>query len=258
MNARDALPAGGAIDVTVRRESIVVNDPRLGASAPGDYVHLCVRDTGTGMTADVRARLFEPFFTTKPVGKGTGLGLAFVKEIAGQAGGFVSVETAPGAGTSVSVYLAAAAHETRAVAVAPAAPVVVPHTSATILLVEDEDSVREMTAWILRRAGHRVLPAASPTEALALFGMYTNEIDVLVTDVVMPQMSGTALAAQILARRPALAVLYVSAYPDAMPARGAATGPVAFLAKPFAPAMLLATITDLDIRGGMSYGSPPD
>jgi CheY-like chemotaxis protein len=109
-----------------------------------------------------------------------------------------------------------------------------------------------MMAWILRRAGHRVLPAASPSEAIALFGMYRQEIDVLVTDIVMPQMYGTVLAAQLLVERPTLAVLYVTAYSEAMPP-GGGTGPMAVLAKPFAPAMLLAEIADLHVRGGVSF-----
>jgi signal transduction histidine kinase/CheY-like chemotaxis protein len=256
MNARDALPAGGSIHVAAARESIAAGDPRLDESAPGEYVHLSVRDDGIGMTATVQAHLFEPFFTTKSPGKGTGLGLAFVKEIASQAGGFVSVVSAPTAGTRVSVYLPAAASQARTAAAPSPAPLPVPSTAATILLVEDDDSVREMIAWILRRTGHRVLPAASPAEAMALFGMYRQEIDVLVTDVVMPQMSGTVLAGQLLVERPTLAVLYVTAYSDAMPARGG-TGPMAVLAKPFAPAMLLAGITDLRVRGGMSNSPSP-
>jgi two-component system cell cycle sensor histidine kinase/response regulator CckA len=244
MNARDALTGGGTIHVTVGREIVRAGDTRTGAS-PGECVVLCVRDNGIGMAPDVRARLFEPFFTTKAEGQGTGLGLTFVDEIARQAGGFVSVTTAPGEGTSVFVYLSAAPAETQAAVATLTAMTATSSTPGTILLVEDEDSVREVTAWILRRGGHRVLPAASAAEAIALFGMYPRGIDLLVTDIVMPQMHGAALAKELLAKRPQLPVLFVSAYPDARPPRDNADRRMGFLAKPYSATMLLAAVAEL-------------
>jgi two-component system cell cycle sensor histidine kinase/response regulator CckA len=244
MNARDALSAAGTIHVGVSRQSISADDARLGVAAdPGDYVRLLVRDDGIGMTPEVQSHLFEPFFTTKGQGQGTGVGLAFVQEVARHAGGFVSVASAPWRGTSVSVYLAAAAPETAAPVEEPAAPTGVPR-AATILLVDDEDTVRETTAWFLRRAGHRVLPAASPVEAIALFGMYPREVDLLIADIVMPEMQGAVLAAQLRAKAPRLPVLFVSAYPDARPPRED-TSPMGFLAKPFSATGLLAAIAEL-------------
>src|SRR5205085_10990788 len=131
--------------------------------------------------------------------------------------GFVSVATAPGEGTSVSVYLPTTQEPPDASGELPSGSGGVPGTAAMILLVEDEDSVRETTAWVLRRAGHRVLPAASPVEAIALFHMYPRDIDLLVTDIVMPDMPGWALANELLAKRPDLPVLFVAAHPDARP-----------------------------------------
>jgi signal transduction histidine kinase len=247
MNARDALPGGGAIHVSVDRQWIAARDTRLaGGAAPGEYVRLRVRDNGAGLSAEAQSHLFEPFYTTKGRGKGTGLGLAFVNEIARQAGGFVSVTSSARDGTEVAVHLppAAASEEDAAVAAASPSTTAVAQP-ATVLLVEDEDSVREMTAWILRHAGHRVLPAASPSEAIALFGMYPQDIDLLITDIVMPQMHGAALAAELLATRRELPVLFVSAYPDARPPRDNAVRPMSFLAKPFSAAKLLAAVADL-------------
>jgi two-component system, cell cycle sensor histidine kinase and response regulator CckA len=246
MNARDALSAGGAIHVSLARETIATGDPRLGdEAAAGEYVHLCVRDNGDGLSAEAQAHLFEPFFSSKGP-EGTGIGLAFVSEIARHSGGFVSVATAPGEGTSVSVYLPttqAAAEASGEVASGSAG---VHHRAAMILLVEDEDSVREATAWVLRRAGHRVLPAASPVEALALFQMYWREINLLITDIVMPDMPGWALANELLAKRPDLPVLFVSAHPDARPPRDTEARLTGFLAKPFSATKLLAAIAELD------------
>ena len=250
MNARDALPAGGAIHVTVAREVIDAGDARLGDSAaPGEYVQLAVRDNGTGMSPEAQSHLFEPFFTTKGPTKGTGVGLAFVSEIARHARGFVSVTTAPGKGTSISVYLAAAAHGTEMPAEESVRTSAASSRSLMILLVEDEDSVRETTAWVLRRAGHRVLPAATPIEGIALFGMYLREIDLLITDIVLPEMPGSALASELLATRRDLPVLFVSAYPDATPPRETTDRHMGFLAKPFSAATLLASIAELEARG---------
>jgi two-component system cell cycle sensor histidine kinase/response regulator CckA len=247
INARDALPAGGTIHIGLARETVDgTNRPHDPAVTPGEYVRLRVRDNGIGMTPDVQSHLFEPFFTTKEVGEGTGLGLAFVHGIARHGRGFVTVETAPAKGTTVSVYLPPAPEaEAQAAAEPPMVSTPDRPPAATILLVEDDGAVRDMTAQVLSRAGHRVLSAATPGQACALFEQYADDIDLLVTDVVMPEMHGPALAERLAARRPDLRVLFVSGYTDAMPASATPTGRVTFLAKPFASARLVATVAEL-------------
>ena len=241
INARDALPIGGAIDIDVRRHTIDEKD-----IAPGEYVCLKIHDNGMGMTPEVREHLFEPFFTTKEVGSGTGLGLAFVDGIVRHAKGFVAVDTAPGTGTTFAVYfpLAEAAAASDAVDV-PAASAAGKASGATILLVEDERAVREMTTLMLGRAGYRVLAAATPSEATSLFDAHAADIDLLLTDIVMPEMHGPVLAQRLVARRPELRVVFVSGHSDAMPAGATSTGKTAFLGKPFAPAHLLATLSEV-------------
>jgi PAS domain S-box-containing protein len=250
INARDALPAGGAIHLEVARESIAAAPGATDPIAPGEYVRLRVRDNGIGMTPEVQSHLFEPFFTTKEVGEGTGLGLAFVHGIARHGGGFVTIETAPAQGTTVSVYLP----PTGEPAIEPAAEPVLPSTReglqrATILLVEDEGAVRSMTARMLSRAGHRVLSAATPAEACALFEEHGTAIDLLMTDIVMPEMHGPALAERLRAERPDLRVLFVSGYSEAMPAGSLADDRMAFLAKPFPSSCLVTTVAGLLTAG---------
>jgi two-component system, cell cycle sensor histidine kinase and response regulator CckA len=245
INARDALPMGGTIHVDVARERIDASHSPEPSVAPGEYVRLRVRDNGIGMTPDVQAHLFEPFFTTKEVGQGTGLGLAFVHGIARHGRGFVTVETAPAKGTTVSVYFPPAPD-------AVVDPTTAPPLSstdhvppgATILLVEDEGAVRKMIAQMLVRAGYRVLSAATPGEACTLFEHHP-EIELLLTDIVMPEMHGPALAQRLVGQRPDLRVLFVSGYSDAIPDGATATGKAAFLAKPFPSARLVTTVAGL-------------
>ncbi len=241
INARDALPMGGVIDIDVSHQTIDKTD-----IAPGEYVCLRIHDTGIGMTPEVREHLFEPFFTTKEVGSGTGLGLAFVDGIVRHAKGFVTVDTAPEKGTTFSVYFPLAeASATSAAVDEPAASTASKPSGATILLVEDERAVREMTTLMLGRAGYRVFAAATPSEATSLFDAHAADIDLLLTDIVMPEMHGPVLAQRLVARRPELRVVFVSGHSDAMPAGTTATGKTAFLGKPFAPAHLLATLTEV-------------
>lgn len=254
INARDALPGGGAIHVDVGCERVhTANGPIDPSVTPGEYVRLRVRDNGIGMSPEVQAHLFEPFFTTKEVGEGTGMGLAFVHGIARHGGGFVKVESAPGQGTTVSVYLPPAAAVAARPAAAPSTSLAPdPSTSpaparsaATILLVEDDGAVRKMTEQMLRRAGYKVLSAALPDEAVTLFDRHAAEIEVLVTDVVMPDMHGPALAEQLVAKRPDLRVLFVSGYNDTMPETARTTATVAFLPKPFAASSLVNAVEGL-------------
>jgi two-component system cell cycle sensor histidine kinase/response regulator CckA len=247
LNARDALSEGGTIQVEVDRLHVDSwNAPKNVVAESGDYVRLRVRDDGTGMTAEVQEHLFEPFFTTKEVGQGTGLGLAFVHGIARQAGGFVTIDTASGKGTTVAVYLPPAAgaplEEPPAHPPAPVPPI---PRAATILLVEDEAIVRNMAARTLSRAGYGVLSAGTPSEAIALFNEHAASIALLLTDVVMPEMHGPTLSRRLNALRPGLPVLFMSGYSDSIPADAAGTEHAAFLAKPFAPADLICAVADL-------------
>jgi signal transduction histidine kinase len=232
INARDALPAGGKVHVDASRVT--------------EYVRLRVRDNGSGMSPEVRAHLFEPFFTTKQVGEGTGLGLAFVDGIVRHAKGFVTVDSAPGQGTTVSLFFPIAPPLTAAPVVPPASgPARAAARRARILLVEDEAAVRETTAQMLDRAGYDVIVAATPEAALACFQQRPSGVDLLLTDVVMPGMQGPELAERLLAKRPELPVVFVSGYSEVMPAAATATARMAFVPKPFAAATLIATVERL-------------
>ncbi len=250
VNARDAQPDGGAIHIDVAPQAIdAASAPADPTVAPGDFVRLRVRDEGIGMTPDVQAHLFEPFFTTKDVGKGTGLGLAFVYGIVRHHRGFITVDTAPGGGTTFTVYLPFASGAPSAVRDERALPVATETATsknATILLVEDEDDVRAVTARTLNRAGYRVLEAASPSEACTIFDENALDIDLLLTDVVMPEMRGPVLAERLIARRRDLNVLFVSGYNDGRTSTTTSgTGRVQFLEKPFTPSRLVRTLDEL-------------
>ena len=249
MNARDAMPVGGTIDIAVDRRSFdATSGPADTVITPGEYVCLRIRDNGSGMTPEVQSHLFEPFFTTKEVGKGTGLGLAFVYGIVRQHRGFVTVDTAPAMGTTFTLCLPLAQGEVTASTIEPSPPSPVGEPqSATVLLVEDDRAVREVTARTLRRAGYQVLEAATPSECYVLFDAHADEIDLLMADVIMPEMHGPALAQRLVSKRPELRVLLVSGYSDALPAV-TATGKVAFLGKPFAASRLITTIAELLVR----------
>ncbi|CAH2599046.1 Histidine kinase [Rhodovastum atsumiense] len=236
LNARDAMPEGGRL--TIELANKVLDDEYARAHAevtPGDYVMLAVSDTGTGMPPAVAARAFEPFFTTKPVGKGTGLGLAMVFGFLKQSGGHAKIYSEPGEGTTIRLYLP------RAIGAAPAglarteAPAELPRGSATVLLVEDEAPVREITAAMLRDLGYRVLEAADGEQALRVFGASPLAIELLLLDVVLPgRLRGRDVAERILALRPGLPVLYMSGYTEnAIVHQGRLDDGVHLIGKPF-------------------------
>ncbi len=237
VNARDAMPSGG--EITISTGSLTAGDPDsalLVDLAPGRWVTLTVRDTGEGIPQDALAHIFEPFYTTKPPAHGAGLGLATVYGIVKQSGGDVWVETSPGRGTTFTVFLpVASAPESREAHAAPASR---REVSGTVLLVEDDPGVREFAEEVLTGAGIRVLSAPGPLEALHLAAT-ESPIDLLLTDVVMPQMSGGALADRLVAVRPGLRVLFMSGYSeeDLMGRGGLAPGRQV-LEKPFTPAEL--------------------
>jgi signal transduction histidine kinase len=240
LNARDAMPTGGHL--TIETANVPLTEPRLRAENlsldAGSYVMLSIADTGTGMDAGTRARAFEPFFTTKPKGKGTGLGLATVYGIVDQSGGGVSVTSAPGRGTTIRIYLPAT-KATNDVRAAEAAPIRDGSGSETVLLVEDNDSVRDLAVKALRRRGYVVYEARDAEEALEWSKSAGVTPQLLVTDVVMPGLSGPNLAARLLQHTPHLRVLYMSGYTDdAASVHGNFWGGVPLLQKPFTPGAL--------------------
>ncbi|TAK19509.1 MAG: response regulator [Myxococcaceae bacterium] len=213
VNARDAMTRGGRIEIEIQHLSLVEElagggDRRL---APGDYVVLCVTDEGEGIPRDVLERIFDPFFTTKEVGRGTGLGLSTVYGIARQVGGTVTVYSEVGHGSSFRVFLPRALEQVDA---PRAAPSPVPQGTETVLVVEDEEPVREVAVRALRSLGYTVLEASDGPAAVARCRDYAGGIDLVLTDVVMPGMSGPEVARSLLALRPSLRVLYMSGYTD--------------------------------------------
>jgi PAS domain S-box-containing protein len=253
VNARDAMPAGGRL--TIQTANVDVDAEfaaRRVGFAPGAYVMLAVSDTGVGIEPDVRAKLFEPFFTTKPEGKGTGLGLSTVYGIVKQSGGEIVVESEPGQGASFRIYLPRVDGAEPAPAVRPdGAPD--PGGSETILLTEDAAVVRDLTCDLLRAAGYRVLAAATPDEALALCENHSGTIDLLLTDVVLPGMSGRELAEHARRVRPKMRVLFVSGYPDDEMVRlGIQREEAVFLAKPFT-----ADALGRKVRQALERSAPP-
>jgi PAS domain S-box-containing protein len=241
VNAGDAMPEGGRLVVKATNveydEDTALQHPEL---SPGRYVLLSVSDTGHGMTPEVIERAFEPFFTTKPAGKGTGLGLATVYGIAKQAGGRVSIYSEVGRGTTVRVLLPAIV-PSAAPAPRAHAPVVI-HHGRVVLLVEDEGAVREAARRILHSAGYQVLTAASGEEALALVVEREKAIDLLLTDMVMPGMSGRELARRISATRPAIRIVYMSGYSDEAIVRAANGDETILVQKPFTREPLLMAV----------------
>jgi signal transduction histidine kinase len=241
VNARDAMPDGGTL--TLRTHHVSIDRPELDVVA-GRYVVVSVADTGHGMTSEVQQRLFEPFFTTKPLGQGTGLGLATVYGIVKQSGGHITVDTAVGAGTTMHVHLPAAVSapaEERAMTIESRAP----GAGRTVLLAEDEPALRQLIDGFLRGEGYRVLVAADGREALELFEREHGAVDLVVTDMVMPDVSGIDLARALDARSPGLVVLFMSGYAFDGAAILTSRPGSAFLAKPFTLPMLAERVAQL-------------
>ena len=233
VNSADALPQGGRITVaTANFDLDAGHAERPTVLVAGRYVRLRVSDDGCGMDEETRERAFEPFFTTKEQGRGTGLGLSTVYGIVRQSGGGVSIASRPGAGTQVNVYLL---RSEEPLTVTEEAPKEDPHPgSETLLLVEDDEMFLDLTTEVLEANGYTVLPAGTPSEALAISRRYKPTIDLLVTDMVLPEMTGKQLAANLLDERPGLAVLLMSGYSDeVLEERGASNTEGAFIQKPF-------------------------
>ncbi len=249
VNARDAMPGGGRLAIEVAeveaRDPARPSDPALPAGA---LVALSVSDSGAGMDEATRARVFEPFFTTKPAGKGTGLGLSTVYGIVTQSGGTVRVQSAPGRGTTFRVYLPRCEPEEAAPEARPAAPA--RGGTETVLLVEDEDVVRDLARRALAASGYRVLAADGPEAALRLARDEPGPVDLLLTDVILPGSTGPALARRLLELRPAARVLFMSGYTGGqLEEDGVLPAGTAFVQKPFDPDGLLARVREvLDAR----------
>jgi PAS domain S-box-containing protein len=255
-NARDAMPRGGRLLIeTANVEWAEGAAPGRLPAPPGRYVRLSVRDTGTGIDAETLAHIFEPFFTTKERGKGTGLGLATVYGIVKQSGGYVGVDTEPGKGSSFDVYLPRVDD-----AVEPAKPAVAPAAvsgAKTILVVEDEDALREVAREVLESNGYRVLTASSGKEALSVAAAHPEPLRLLLTDVVMPGMSGQELADRLRAGRPEMSVLFMSGYSDDVVARrGTMGGEARLLTKPFSVATLAQSVHEVLEGDKVGTGSP--
>ena len=206
----------------------------MGQVPPGQYVTVAVQDTGSGIDAVTLARIFEPFFTTKEKGKGTGLGLAMVHGIVHQSGGYIAVESAPGRGTTFTIYFPRITDPVNTTS-APTTSQDMVRGPETVLLVEDDASVRELGSEILQGCGYTVIETGDPLEALTIGEDRKGAIDLLVTDLVMPGMNGSELANRLEAMRPGLRILCVSGYADQITAMSADDGGRAFLSKPFSP-----------------------
>ena len=243
VNARDAMPDGGRLVIETANAAVDDDDVRVQAgAAAGRYVCIAVSDTGHGMTKEVQTHIFEPFFTTKEPGKGTGLGLATVYGIVKQSEGLIYVYSEPAQGTTFKIYLPAVEGEIEKAAEPPPAR----RGSETILLVEDEEGLRELIAELLAENGYHVLAAESPLKAIETAEGYAGVIHVLLTDVVMPQMNGPELARRVKARRPDVRVLYMSGYTeDAIANRGVLEAGVSLISKPFSQEALARKLRDL-------------
>ena len=243
VNARDAMPRGGLLKIETCNIELREEDRKNRQYVvPGQYVMLAVTDAGTGMDAEVQSHIFEPFFTTKEMGKGTGLGLATVYGVIKQSGGYIWVESEPGRGAAFKIFLPRA--EGQAVeqpeSLAPRART---HVPRTILIAEDEASLRKLTSNTLKKLGYTVLEAPDAAEAIRLAGLLASKIDLLLTDVVMPGMSGRELALRLATTRPETKVLYMTGYTDgAIAEHGVLEAGISILRKPFTQAQLIRSL----------------
>jgi signal transduction histidine kinase/ActR/RegA family two-component response regulator len=247
VNARDAMPRGGTL--TLQTRNAVLSEGELRDQAeltPGEYVELEVRDTGVGLSEEAKAHLFEPFFTTKERGKGTGLGLAMCYGIVKQSGGHLTVSSRPGEGASFRIYLRRAGAAGSEEPAEPPNREALPVGEETVLVVEDNALVRTTAVELLRVRGYTVFEAANGPDALRLMADRERRIDLLVTDVVMPEMSGKELAVELQRRQPGLAVLYVSGYTaDEIVHHGVLEDGIFFLQKPYTSETLVRKVHEL-------------
>jgi CheY-like chemotaxis protein len=246
VNARDAMPDGGALTIsaanTVVDEKTVSTNPE---AHPGNFVRISVRDTGTGIPPEVLPRIFEPFYTTKPVGKGTGLGLATVYGIVKQHQGWIDVQSEPGKGAEFRIYLPALASEKKETPPPPPSSVgPIAKGNEMILVVEDEPDLRDLVTQLLQGHGYQVVSAATGTQALQVWSQWKNSIQLVLTDMIMPDgLTGKKLAEKILAESPQMPIIYTSGYHPDMNGTGiGAVDQENFLGKPYRPADLFQIV----------------
>jgi len=246
VNARDAMPQGGTLTIETANSELGQSDvKRFRYVTPGPYVMLRVTDSGCGMDSELQSHIFEPFFTTKEKGKGTGLGLATVYGVIKQSGGYIWVDSEPGKGATFRIYLPEVQESPDSTGEEKPRAKPASAASRTILLVEDEESLRKLTRTILVEAGYIVLDAHDAACALQLSTETGDAIDLLLTDVVMPGMSGRQLADELSPRRPEMRVLYMSGYTDgAVAAHGALESGISVLHKPFTRDQLVRRVED--------------
>lgn len=256
LNSRDAMPDGGTL--TIETANFVLREVDEGEPPlePGRYVTLAIRDTGVGIDAEMQAHIFEPFFTTKETGKGTGLGLATVLGIVEQSDGVIRCESRLGEGTTFRVFLPAVAETVYQEARPAAGLAEAPKGSEVILLVEDEDAVRKLARLVLEASGYTVLESRNGREGLALCERHEGPIDLLVTDVVMPELGGRELAEGALKLRPGMKVMFMSGHTQDVVLKEGVQKGTAFLQKPFTPAGLAQKVRDTLDRTARSAGLP--
>jgi two-component system cell cycle sensor histidine kinase/response regulator CckA len=248
-NAREAMPNGGKLVLETSNLELDEAAAKKAGVKPGAFVMLAVSDTGRGMDAETRSRLFEPFFTTKEHGKGSGLGLSMVYGTVKQNEGYITVYSQVNCGTIFEIYLPRVEPATE---VLPARRPAASKGSETILLVDDEEGVRKLVSAVLHNGGYTVIEAANGSAALSVYEKNSHKIDLVLTDVVMPQMSGFELGQQLAGKNPDLQVLYMSGYRDNPINSRPGEPPKAFLNKPFTPDILLAKVREvLDEGGGL-------
>jgi PAS domain S-box-containing protein len=244
VNARDAMPAGGRLHIETSSVHLDGNRAKRYEVPPGSFVQVTVTDTGFGMVPETLRRIFEPFYTTKEQGKGTGLGLATVYGIVKQSGGGIAVESDPGAGTSFLIVLPVVEEVEREAD--RGLPIPVAGGKETVLVVEDEDSVRNLTVRVLRQKGYEVIGCAAPNEALDLVANNPGRIQAILSDVIMPGMSGPEMATRIRGFAPDIPVLFMSGYPrEELSLRGQVEAECSFLQKPIGSEALAAAVRDL-------------
>jgi two-component system, cell cycle sensor histidine kinase and response regulator CckA len=245
LNARDAMPHGGKLTLETSNAQLDANYAREHQPVePGPYVMLAVSDTGHGMTAETQSRIFEPFYTTKDVGKGTGLGLSMVYGIVKQSGGYIWVYSEPDRGTTLKIYLPRVDQPSETTGAEH--PGSIKRGTETILLVEDDSQLRQLSSSVLAHCGYKMLVAASPEEGLEIFKAHHRDIRLLITDVVMPRMNGRQLAEQILQISPDVRVLYISGYTNnAIVHYGVLDAGLWFLPKPFTLSSIMAKVREV-------------